>query len=580
MKFSAYLCLLFVLCIGMVTVARPCYANSTTLTKTDSLRALVEKELYTNPGRSIVLLKELEQEAIRRGDIYHQGYTQTKMLWYYYPRFDNDSLFLMAAKAEPFLRKHKLYDFLFNVQQTVVQRYANEGKYDKAVSKANQMMEEAAVLNNPLYMARAASALGTIYLHQKQYDKTIDFLSKSLSLLQQTEEGSVAGLALDNYITLARMLLRQENYEEALLYADSARSVIDRRAQQMHTNDREDAFIAEYVSAECYVALRQQAAAELHIERMEHYYSAGYPATFNMLRNQLYKNYYMLLEDYRKAYIYNEANIEFLRSGQQTSALPGVLQSKGDLLMLLGRAGEAARAYKEAYEQLQEHTHSEHARQLSELHTQYEVNKLEMQAREDQLRLNTSRRVTLAVAVVAVLLIVLLVMMYRNARRMHNKNVKLVHRIQTLDLLTQEKESLAQEVEQLKALLKIPVPESNIQAMKEDNQVMAALKQLMTKDKIYTDTALSIKQVCDKLSISEAHLRRILKTYYESTYPEYIAGLRAAHAQTILSNPRNRETIENVGFLSGFGSRTTFYRQFREIYGLSPDEYRRIIYSK
>ncbi len=52
--------------------------------------------------------------------------------------------------------------------------------------------------------------------------------------------------------------------------------------------------------------------------------------------------------------------------------------------------------------------------------------------------------------------------------------------------------------------------------------------------------------------------------------------MRLEHARELLSLPNTELTIEAIAIDSGFGSRNTFYRLFREKYGLTPVEFRKL----
>jgi YesN/AraC family two-component response regulator len=50
--------------------------------------------------------------------------------------------------------------------------------------------------------------------------------------------------------------------------------------------------------------------------------------------------------------------------------------------------------------------------------------------------------------------------------------------------------------------------------------------------------------------------------------------MRIAHAIQLLKDNRNKKfTMEAIGNMSGFNSRTTFYVSFKKTMGISPNEY-------
>jgi AraC-like DNA-binding protein len=60
---------------------------------------------------------------------------------------------------------------------------------------------------------------------------------------------------------------------------------------------------------------------------------------------------------------------------------------------------------------------------------------------------------------------------------------------------------------------------------------------------------------------------------------EFLNKLRLQHSVKLLTeNPEM--SINEISDLSGFNSRVSFYRQFRQKYAISPTEYRRAALSK
>jgi AraC-like DNA-binding protein len=60
------------------------------------------------------------------------------------------------------------------------------------------------------------------------------------------------------------------------------------------------------------------------------------------------------------------------------------------------------------------------------------------------------------------------------------------------------------------------------------------------------------------------------------TFSEYVNQLRLTHARQLLADQDSKLTIAAIALDSGFNSTETFYRSFREKYGLTPNAFRRI----
>jgi AraC-like DNA-binding protein len=108
----------------------------------------------------------------------------------------------------------------------------------------------------------------------------------------------------------------------------------------------------------------------------------------------------------------------------------------------------------------------------------------------------------------------------------------------------------------------------------ENNELMESLNALMRNKQAYTEAGITRKAVADMLNTNETYLFEAIKKCYNLTWGEYLNVLRLDHARDMLATPNCDLTIEAVALDSGFGSRNTFYRLFRERFGLTPVEFR------
>ena len=101
------------------------------------------------------------------------------------------------------------------------------------------------------------------------------------------------------------------------------------------------------------------------------------------------------------------------------------------------------------------------------------------------------------------------------------------------------------------------------------------LQQLMNEDKLYRDSKLTRDKVVAKLGTSRKTFIEVLQNHINMTFIEYVNTFRLNEATTLLEN--EEYTNETIAEEAGFGSVNTFYRQFRNKYGISPSEYRKAL---
>lgn len=89
------------------------------------------------------------------------------------------------------------------------------------------------------------------------------------------------------------------------------------------------------------------------------------------------------------------------------------------------------------------------------------------------------------------------------------------------------------------------------------------------------DPALSAEQVARKFAISARYVRQLFAEQGTS-FSDYVTDRRLAHIHGCLSDPRQvLRPIGDIAFEAGFIEPSTFYRQFRRRYRMTPSDVRR-----
>lgn len=82
-----------------------------------------------------------------------------------------------------------------------------------------------------------------------------------------------------------------------------------------------------------------------------------------------------------------------------------------------------------------------------------------------------------------------------------------------------------------------------------------------------------VSELATLLGIPREKLSRAFAAAHGTSLSAYLKRRQLAHAERLLETSALSTT--RIGYLSGFGTRRTFYRAFRRDTGMSPDEYRR-----
>ncbi len=101
------------------------------------------------------------------------------------------------------------------------------------------------------------------------------------------------------------------------------------------------------------------------------------------------------------------------------------------------------------------------------------------------------------------------------------------------------------------------------------------LVNLLEIEKIYLQSNLKTEDVQERLQISYKDLNHILKSQFQTSFPNLVNQYRIKTAQQLLADPDHANlSMDEIAILSGFGTRQNFYKTFQLIAGVSPGSFR------
>lgn len=100
------------------------------------------------------------------------------------------------------------------------------------------------------------------------------------------------------------------------------------------------------------------------------------------------------------------------------------------------------------------------------------------------------------------------------------------------------------------------------------------LTRAMEVDRLFLDSKLSLDKLSNHIGVAKSIISYYLHNQLHLTYYEWLATYRIRYAKEILSEFGSEYKIEAVAHSSGFSSKTTFIRYFKERVGVLPSTYR------
>jgi two-component system response regulator YesN len=93
--------------------------------------------------------------------------------------------------------------------------------------------------------------------------------------------------------------------------------------------------------------------------------------------------------------------------------------------------------------------------------------------------------------------------------------------------------------------------------------------------KIHYTTDINLHKIADHLNINKYHFCNLFKDHLKVTFWDYVTNLRVNHAKNLLQTSAERVSV--IAIQSGYINSSHFGRVFKEIVGVTPAEYRRLV---
>lgn len=114
----------------------------------------------------------------------------------------------------------------------------------------------------------------------------------------------------------------------------------------------------------------------------------------------------------------------------------------------------------------------------------------------------------------------------------------------------------------------------------KDQQILMRIEDWMETNTAYLNPTYGLKDLSKDLDISTHSLSRAINQQTKHTFYDLINGYRVKHLKNLMQNPQSqRFTILALGYESGFNSKASLNRIFKQVTGLTPKAYLKSIQS-
>ena len=450
---------------------------------------------------------------------------------------------------------------LSNVEYLVIKRHVDEGHTRTALVTARDMLSSATAADDKYGQAYAYYSIGLIYQAVERYGEATDALEKSVAIMNS----ALKDFPPLDYIKAHLELLSSQyyigRYTESLKTCKTAADRLDKFIAsedpdfQMGINCMSMRLHIECYAARNYLAMNELALARKHLETAS---ECMYPeiGLDREIFNETSAMYYDRIGDFGKALDYADLSVNAFKASHLTPYYIEALTLKKTILADMGRWREAYENQALVEEAKDSLDSSRFARELGELQTIYEVDKMTAQKKRQQVVLLFS-----VLCCALLLSIVIVYVVYYN--RLRKKNQSLYEQINS---------NLRNVGSSAKVLQMTPEEE-----LSREMQLYRKIACLMEDEKPYRDTTFNRTALAKMVGTNEKYVADAVREGAGTTVSNYITDIRLNCSLELLSDESgNGEpmSLDDVARDSGFGSYSSFWRAFLKKFSMTPSEYR------
>ncbi len=506
-------------------------------------------------------------------------------------------------------------DALFNISKG----YYNKNQNDTALIVLKNALELFLENNDSIQMSSAFNYIGSIYNDYSNYEKALEYYFRSLKVAEKLKNTKQIAYTLTN---IGNTYFYQLNYPLALKYYTDAFNASKK------LNDKKFRGIILNNLGAVYSNLgNDKKAIESYTNALNHYTEIGWNKGVGQTYDNIgiiYKNegkrdsalYYFnqsyeIAED--NANIYSMANISLniadlyldpLNFEKADLYLSNALKYAGtiganDIIRLTYEnyaklfSGinnfEKAFYYQSLYLQMHDSIFNEESnKRIADMQIKYEVEKkereiilLNTEKELQETKISQQRNFNLFLTIFASIVLLASVVFYFQKSAQKKANLELVKR--NLELVKSENElanikSKREDIAQGKNYLKTEFVDEKYKSSTIDEKQMEDLKNQilisMTEQKLFKDKDLNINSYSEKIGAGKNHVSQVINQKFNKNFNNFINEFRVKEARRMLSDSKYQNiTIEAIADEVGFASKSSFYRVFKDITGITPSFY-------
>lgn len=121
---------------------------------------------------------------------------------------------------------------------------------------------------------------------------------------------------------------------------------------------------------------------------------------------------------------------------------------------------------------------------------------------------------------------------------------------------------------------KHPTPLEEAEDTPVTRQLTEQLSQIIEEDELFKQPDLRVTDIAARLATNRTYISAIIKSLSGENFSNLINGYRVRYAQKLMKE-HPEMSISEIATESGFSSRSAFYRNFKDVTGLNPADWKK-----
>lgn len=445
-----------------------------------------------------------------------------------------------------------------------VVNYINAQRYTTTFYYLKGLLEEQKTKKDPQKEAIIYSCLGQLYYVQRHFAEAEKAYNTSLEIWNTTSSDKVElESKLESYITLLSIYRFQKKYDLALSLEKIIFDIFNQLEKDtkvpMEDFDRYKSGVFALIG-EVYIDMYDFSNARKYLNNANIYFEKNNQA-IEVPYSSIEANFYYNKGEYSQALKYLDKVLQYAPSRGMLFYKDN-LRSKSNILQKLNRDEEALILLQKSNAIEDSLNIQNLSAQLLELETIYEVDKIKTDIKIKNVQLERNKVIITASIIFSLLLLFITIFTIRNKRDREKKNKKIYEQYQ---LMKSYLDQIRKQRDELK-LAREDQEEETINWAERANNYLLETEAFKKEDLSRDDLALA-------LGTNRQYLIDAIKNETGKTFKDYINSIRIEYAYEILITDWDAN-IESIYIASGFTTRSTFNRLFKEYYGMNPIEMR------